>query len=182
MDFAKAQLEKYGWKEGEGLGAQKTGISKAIRPGLKRDRMGLGADPAEEFTNNWWNKAYDKAAQNVEISVNDAKDSVKVKTVKKKAKKKAKEEPVKKIYSNFVKSSVLEDNEEVESKERSNQLDVTEEEKAKEFVPLSDEQLFKACGGRTAHKAARHGHKLSGKLARLQQQDESFKLVTRTSL
>lgn len=37
--------------------------------------------------------------------------------------------------------------------------------------PLTDEELFKACGGRTAHKGARHGLKLSGKLARLAEQD-----------
>ncbi|XP_070536832.1 G patch domain-containing protein 4-like [Ptychodera flava] len=38
----------------------------------------------------------------------------------------------------------------------------------------TDEQLFKACGGLTAHKAARHGHKLSGKLQRIEQQEREL--------
>ena len=41
-------------------------------------------------------------------------------------------------------------------------------------LPISDEELFKACGGRTAHKGARHGLKLNGKLARIAQQEERF--------
>ena len=36
---------------------------------------------------------------------------------------------------------------------------------------LSDEALFAACGGRTAHKGARHGLNLTGKLERLKEQD-----------
>jgi G-patch domain len=76
MDFAKAQLEKYGWKEGEGLGANKTGIAKALKPGMKKDRLGLGADPSDEFTNAWWQKSYNEAAQNIEVE--DKSDSLKV--------------------------------------------------------------------------------------------------------
>jgi len=36
----------------------------------------------------------------------------------------------------------------------------------KKYKVLTDEEIFKACGGRTAHKGARHGLNLSGKLAR----------------
>lgn len=36
---------------------------------------------------------------------------------------------------------------------------------------LTDEELFAACGGLTAHKGARHGLKLSGKLARIAEQE-----------
>ncbi|CAG2060087.1 unnamed protein product [Timema podura] len=44
---------------------------------------------------------------------------------------------------------------------------------------LTDEELFRICGGRTAHKAARHGHKLNGKLARIEAQEKEFlKLIT----
>jgi hypothetical protein len=95
----------------------------------------------------------------------------KIKKKKKDAKKKTKQ-----VYANFVKSAVLEGDKEVESKDAAVEEE-TEETKEEEpqVAPLSDEQLLAACGGRTAHKAARHGHKLSGKLARLQQQDEVFK-------
>uniref|UniRef100_A0A131Z1C0 Telomerase elongation inhibitor/rna maturation protein pinx1 n=1 Tax=Rhipicephalus appendiculatus TaxID=34631 RepID=A0A131Z1C0_RHIAP len=37
-----------------------------------------------------------------------------------------------------------------------------------------DEEIFKACGGLTAHKAARHGHKMSGKLKRVQEQEDGL--------
>uniref|UniRef100_A0A3B3CMT0 G patch domain-containing protein 4 n=1 Tax=Oryzias melastigma TaxID=30732 RepID=A0A3B3CMT0_ORYME len=39
---------------------------------------------------------------------------------------------------------------------------------------LSDADLMKACGGRTAHKGARHGLTMSAKLARLEQQEAEF--------
>lgn len=47
-----------------------------------------------------------------------------------------------------------------------------EEETAKDsiYIPLSDEQLYKACSDRTA----RHGLTLNGKLARIAQQDRIF--------
>uniref|UniRef100_A0A224Z5G5 Telomerase elongation inhibitor/rna maturation protein pinx1 n=1 Tax=Rhipicephalus zambeziensis TaxID=60191 RepID=A0A224Z5G5_9ACAR len=37
-----------------------------------------------------------------------------------------------------------------------------------------DEEIFKACGGLTAHKAARHGHNMSGKLKRVQEQEDGL--------
>ncbi|XP_075748953.1 G patch domain-containing protein 4 isoform X4 [Rhipicephalus microplus] len=37
-----------------------------------------------------------------------------------------------------------------------------------------DEEIFKACRGLTAHKAARHGHKMSGKLKRVQEQEDGL--------
>ena len=42
----------------------------------------------------------------------------------------------------------------------------------KPLTVLSDEDLFKACGGRTAHKGARHGLNLSGKLQRIAEQEK----------
>lgn len=40
------------------------------------------------------------------------------------------------------------------------------------FKALTDDELFAACGGRTAHKGARHGLKLSGKLSRIEKQEK----------
>lgn len=37
---------------------------------------------------------------------------------------------------------------------------------------VSDEDLFKICEGRTAHKGARHGLKMNGKLARIMEQEQ----------
>ncbi|NXW82441.1 GPTC4 protein, partial [Alopecoenas beccarii] len=39
---------------------------------------------------------------------------------------------------------------------------------------LTDEELMRACGGRTAHKGARHGLTMSAKLARLEEQERAF--------
>ncbi|NXF83105.1 GPTC4 protein, partial [Sclerurus mexicanus] len=39
---------------------------------------------------------------------------------------------------------------------------------------LTDEELMQACGGRTAHKGARHGLTMSAKLARLEEQERAF--------
>ncbi|NXT46463.1 GPTC4 protein, partial [Pluvianellus socialis] len=39
---------------------------------------------------------------------------------------------------------------------------------------LTDGELMQACGGRTAHKGARHGLTMSAKLARLEEQERAF--------
>ncbi|NXT24161.1 GPTC4 protein, partial [Syrrhaptes paradoxus] len=39
---------------------------------------------------------------------------------------------------------------------------------------LTDEELMRVCGGRTAHKGARHGLTMSAKLARLEEQERAF--------
>ena len=41
------------------------------------------------------------------------------------------------------------------------------------------QKAFEMSGGRTAHKAARHGHKLNGKLKRLQEQESIVDSVSR---
>ena len=58
--FAKRQLEKLGWKEGEGLGKRGTGITTHIRAVKRADEQGgLGkssVDPAisQSIGNEWW--------------------------------------------------------------------------------------------------------------------------------
>ncbi|WP_411023685.1 G patch domain-containing protein, partial [Salmonella sp. s51228] len=42
--FGYKMLEKMGWREGEGLGISKTGITKHISVSVKSDNKGLGAD------------------------------------------------------------------------------------------------------------------------------------------
>lgn len=74
-------------------------------------------------------------------------------------------------YANFRKTSTLGN----DGRER---IDATSEgasfstfqEPAKTRI-LTDEELFNACGGRTAHKGARHGLNLSGKLSRIAEQE-----------
>ncbi|XP_047513156.1 G patch domain-containing protein 4 [Pieris napi] len=177
MDFARKQLEKYGWTDGKGLGKYENGISQALKPKLKRGVTGIGHDAAAEFTEHWWTKLYNTAASNVEVTEKNGKTK-KIKSkdadfeitnstwsYKKKNKTKSKKE-----YTNFfVKTSILtnggvktEDLEEPENLEVNNG----------DVVKLTDEELFAACEGRTAHKGARHGVKALGKLARIEMQEQ----------
>jgi len=39
---------------------------------------------------------------------------------------------------------------------------------------LTDEELVKACGGRTAHKGGRHGHRMNAKLARIERAEVEY--------
>ncbi|XP_009318759.1 PREDICTED: G patch domain-containing protein 4 [Pygoscelis adeliae] len=55
-----------------------------------------------------------------------------------------------------------------ESSEEEEKLDLSSARR------LTDEELMRACGGRTAHKGARHGLTMSAKLARLEEQERAF--------
>lgn len=187
MDFARKILANYGWKEGDGLGKNKDGIAKPLKATLKFDNAGFGADQAAaDFNNHWWERVFNEAATNVNIqkegeqikmSLKDDTDGVEISTkgysVKKlkKLKEKHGEETgdmAKNGYQNFLQSATLTNlGGEIENPDK---IDVNDIEVTKVKV-LTDEELFKACGGRTAHKGARHGLKLSGKLSRIEQQE-----------
>merc|ERR1712212_1400671 len=75
-----------------------------------------------------------------------------------------------KMYGRFLKSGTLNDG--VVTKDSSDDSDSSDDESTNNPIKmLTDEELFKACGGRTAHKGARHGLTASGKLARLEAQE-----------
>ncbi|KAE8742712.1 hypothetical protein FOCC_FOCC011744 [Frankliniella occidentalis] len=178
MDFAKRQLEKYGWSEGQGLGKNSTGITTALKPKVKLNTAGIGHDPAQEFTYRWWEDAFNNAASN--INIKKTQEGVEVKTVIEdspeiSAVKRAKIKRDKMQYGAFVKRETLtEGGSVVPPEEKSDPIEEAESRLPKLPATLNDEQLFQACGGLTAHKAARHGHKLSGKLQRVKEQEEAF--------
>lgn len=187
MDFARKILENYGWKEGDGLGKNKNGIAKPLKASLKFDNAGFGADQAaDDFNNHWWERVFNEAATNVSVSqegervrmaLKDKDSSVEISTkgysIKKlkKLKKVSGESCSKSSYDNFLRAATLTNQgSEIENADK---IDVNDIEVSKVNV-LTDEELFKACGGRTAHKGARHGLKLSGKLSRIEQQEEEL--------
>ena len=43
-------------------------MTAPIKPQLKFDTTGVGHDPAKEFTNNWWDRAFNKAAQGIKVN------------------------------------------------------------------------------------------------------------------
>lgn len=156
---------------GKGLGKNEDGISKAIRPNLKFDNCGLGHDAGEEFTNNWWETLFNKAAENLDVHVDNNQNvrmklnsgkSVEIsnKTVRFESNKALK-------YGSFIKTSKLTGNS-VHHFDKGPQVTTN----LNTFQPLTDEEMFAACGGRTIHKGARHGLKLSGKLSRIEKQEK----------
>lgn len=59
---------------GQGIGKHSDGIVKPIKANLKFDTAGLGHDRAKEFTDHWWERAFNDAAQN--LNVGDTSDRV----------------------------------------------------------------------------------------------------------
>lgn len=71
---------------GQGIGKNSDGIVKPVKANLKFDNAGLGHDKAKEFTDQWWQKAFNDAANNIKVNSNpdnvslsvENKDSVEV--------------------------------------------------------------------------------------------------------
>ena len=124
-NFALRMMKKQGWSQGqwnntsicfrislisdllsssgEGLGKNGGGIAEPLRPSLKFDSSGVGHDPAKEFTSNWWEQAYKKAADKIQIT--QGEEEAQIKTVRKLDKKtieRQKREAKNKLYSQFV--------------------------------------------------------------------------------
>ncbi|XP_009462830.1 PREDICTED: G patch domain-containing protein 4 [Nipponia nippon] len=82
------------------------------------------------------------------------------------------------LYGRFVKAATLTARGEESTKPPTGSESSEEEEEEKLDLSsarrLTDEELMRACGGRTAHKGARHGLTMSAKLARLEEQERAF--------
>jgi len=63
--FAKRQLEKCGWSEGEGIGKNKQGIVKPVKASLKLSTSGLGYDMTESYSTGWWVDMFNASAKNI---------------------------------------------------------------------------------------------------------------------
>merc|ERR1712192_391822 len=162
-----------GWSEGVGLGRHGQGITDAIKPKLKFDQSGIGHNKAEEFEFQWWDHAFNKAAKSVKVE--EGQDGqVKVDFNRRKAEKAMKKEVKAKLYSNFVKSGTLTGGKMEEAGEGDSVF--VEDKDLSLLRTLTDDELVKACGGRTAHKGGRHGHKMNAKLARIEAAEAEYML------
>lgn len=173
-DFAKSQLIKYGWKEGKGLGKHENGIAEALKTKLKLDKTGVGHK--DKDWHNWWEIAFDKAANNIKVDsqINEVSISVQKENtsdLSEDSNKKQIQFQSSVKYPNFLKTSTLLNGNLIT--ENSN-VSKVEDATCIKHVSLTDEELFKICGGRTAHKGARHGLTLSGKLNRIAQQEKDL--------
>lgn len=163
---------------GDGLGKNSDGIVKPIKANFKFNNSGLGTDQAKDHTNRWWERVFDEAANNLDVgpagkirqkehdAVEISANSYSVKKLKQKT------ADGKANYGGFLKASRL-----LTAVGREEELEGHVKTEDIEFKPtkvLTDEELFAACGGRTAHKGARHGLKLSGKLARIEAQNSKL--------
>uniref|UniRef100_A0A3Q2SS51 G patch domain-containing protein 4 n=1 Tax=Fundulus heteroclitus TaxID=8078 RepID=A0A3Q2SS51_FUNHE len=187
LKFAEQQLLRHGWEQGKGLGRSENGISEAIKVKVKCDKGGIGHREGEQFTFHWWDHVFNKASSTLQVETDQ--NGIKLKKTaeeeedrrisNKKPRKSLQEKS--KLYGCFVKSAtLLSGQEEPEPKSAasgdSSSSDEEEEQKLdlSSTTKLSDADLMKVCGGRTAHKGARHGLTMSAKLARLEQQEAEF--------
>ncbi|XP_063697982.1 G patch domain-containing protein 4 [Culicoides brevitarsis] len=191
MNFGENILKKFGWKEGDSLGKNNNGLTVPIKAHRKTNLAGLGASTTEEITgNNWWERVYNEASENLNVAKSKSgqvtvsqkdEDGVEI-TNKSYSLKKLKEKTQdRETYGGkFIKAATLlaDVGKETEIEDHVK----TEDIQVKQTKTLSDAELFAACGGLTAHKGARHGLKLTGKLNRLKEQDDALlaKLQERT--
>merc|ERR1719312_885827 len=192
-----------------------TGMKSAIKVKIKRDQAGMGHDMAEEFTFQWWDHVFNRAASNIKVkgeddsedsdSEDDAATSANASfDISNKKPTKKKYDPKQILYGRFVSGGLLVDENQARLKEMadvtildgnggvvlpasappmsdnddsdsSDSDDSEEEMKLYAAAGLPEEELLRRCGGRTAHKGARHGLKASAKLERIERQEGSAK-------
>lgn len=168
---------------GDSLGKTTQGIKVPIKAHRKTNLAGLGSSTTADITgNNWWERVYNEASDNLNVDKNangqvtvSKKDEEGVEiTNKSYSFKKLREKTAgRETYGGkFIKAATL-------------LADVGEEKEIADHVKtediqvaatktLTDAELFAACGGLTAHKGARHGLKLTGKLNRMKEQDDAL--------
>lgn len=77
--FALKQMEKMGWKEGQGLGKNETGMTKHIVAKKRDDNVGLGGEDIEAVAlpENWWHDAFATNLSNMKNKMKGKKSSKK---------------------------------------------------------------------------------------------------------
>lgn len=188
LTFAEQQLLRHGWERGKGLGRAENGISEALKVKVKCDKGGVGHKQGEQFTFHWWDHVFNKASSSLHVASDQngvslkktADDGEEDGIVSNKKPRKASLAKAK-LYGCFVKSATLLSGQEQAEPKSSDSEDSSSSDKEDDqkldlssTTKLSDAELMKACGGRTAHKGARHGLTMSAKLARLEQQEAEF--------
>jgi len=181
MDFARKQMEKYGWKDGDGLGKEgNQGITIALKPHYKTGKEGMGFDLSKDLVDAWWTRSYSDSLNRVNVSTVEG-DKVVVSTPCEEEDgspmAKMRKRMLKANFTDFTKAATLSNGEMVDEDNIESSISKTVLE-VKTTFQLTDEELLKACGGRTAHKAARFGMKLSGKLARIASQEEKVSIIS----
>ncbi|XP_058863479.1 G patch domain-containing protein 4-like isoform X1 [Acipenser ruthenus] len=168
LQFAEQQLLRHGWEQGKGLGKRENGISEAIKVKVKCDKSGVGHHEGEQFTFHWWDHVFNKASSN--LAVEASEEGVQLKKLAEEEggitnKKPRRAELGKaKLYGRFIKSATLLSGGE-QAEERAGDSGSSDSDSSDE-----DEKLDLS----SSTKGARHGFKMSAKLARLEEQEREF--------
>lgn len=174
MDFASKYMASKGWTSGDGLGKHLHGRKDPVKVKYKFDINGLGHDKAETDKYKWWERAFQSAADAIEVG----KDN-KISKIEGKEAIVSTSRPMSKsmnralLYgSHFVKAGVMSGGKFTREESDSDSDSSSDDEGGKgRIVEVTDEALFAACGGMTGHKGARHGINMTAKLARVKEQE-----------
>jgi G-patch domain len=66
--FGRAMLERMGWSQGTGLGAQRDGVVAPVLPKTRHENLGIGAERRREFHEAWWETAFETAYNGAKVS------------------------------------------------------------------------------------------------------------------
>eukprot|EP00062_Callorhinchus_milii_P020238 gi/632975742/ref/XP_007904397.1/ PREDICTED: G patch domain-containing protein 4-like [Callorhinchus milii] len=156
--FGKRHLETRGWRPGKGLGRREDGICEAVKVKLKCDNAGVGHHPGEQFSFHWWDHVFNTAS--AKMLVQTHQDEVQVKHLSQDEAPITNRKPRKAqlcnnlLYGRFIKAGTLPSSGEQEQVPViSSDSDSDEDERLdlSSVRRLTDEELVRACGGRTAH-------------------------------
>ncbi|KAK9512899.1 hypothetical protein O3M35_001211 [Rhynocoris fuscipes] len=173
MNFARSELMKYGWKEGDGLGKNSAGIIQPVRPKLKFDTRGVGFDYGEDYSFKWWEHVYDKAASNIYINSSEDGATLEPKNEKplhayrKKVKSKKMNNSLRSKYNTFIKGAVLQNNSEI---------DCVKTENGDRLRIFKSENINENTYDSNKSSVPKIKKKLTGKQLRLQLQEEQYLL------
>ena len=106
-EFGAKILGKFGWKEGEGLGKTKNGITEAIQIKRREENMGLGKTKKEVIWNDkWWENSYDNILKGMKTIKNENKNGYNLRKSKEKKNERNKnEDSISKKRKNSINSS-----------------------------------------------------------------------------
>ena len=198
--FAKKQMSRYGWTEGKGLGKDEHGMRHAIKVSVKNNNHGLGLDPHDEF--HWWDHVFNKVASSIKVETDGEECKISRTASKCNADQKLSvvinkrpdynsaylKKTKELLYGRFVSAGTVDTSGSDSDKLKPSQCH--KKASAGEYINRKDkkdtkpeherdyskadtlDRVFHLTGGLTAHKAARHGLKLNGKLKRLQDHEE----------
>ena len=133
-DFGAKILGKFGWKEGEGLGKTKNGITEAIQIKRREENIGLGKTKKEVLWNDkWWEQSYNSILKDMKKVDNEDKSGYNlINSKEKNNERKDSEEKIVKRRKNSTNSTGKERKESINSikKERKNSISSNHKKKS----------------------------------------------------